>query len=1359
MTTPRLNIRIGTDGREAVDGIKPVESALDRVHGAAGRAERGLDGVGESLARAGRYAAGLAGISIGAHLVQEAIAAADASTNLASRLRLVTTSQVELASAQQRVFDIAQATRAELSSTGDLYAKITKSSEALGLSQGRTAALTETVAKTMAISGASAAASSAVILQFGQALGSGVLRGDEFNSVMEQSPALIEAIAKGMGKTTGEMRALAEQGALTSTAILAALEKQAPAVARQFEQLAPTVAGAWQQVSNATVAYIGRVDQASGSTAGLAGALSVLASNINGIANTALLAGSVALGVVTARGLSAAASVATLAAAQIAAKPPVDALSAALGVQAARLTASQLAARAASGAVGLLGGPIGVVTTVLTVGATAWTLWGNRAEDAASRAATAMREAQDEALKTGRSELEVARERRDVAAEKYFGGAMKVGAPEQQEFARWEDEVKRLETREANLAKRLNETQTSGTWGELYQSKAGQHADQVKKLDAAYAAETARFAGNQEKQLQLAKEYQQKLATLRASQTGKVAGDRTLFDYRTQDDVNSILLLIEYNEQLAEAEAAATKAVEDAAAARRNYMADEVKAATSTADGHRKTTEALRDELVTIGKSPAEIAAYQAAKLDAAAASEEFTARELDSAAALLDAQAALPEVAAGYRDLAAAKRASATALRERAGLQDAVETAKASAQAWKEFSRDIEQSLTDALYRSFEAGGNFGDTFARNLERTFKALALKAAIQYVVSYAGGAASSFANAATGGAVGQAGGMAGQAGSTLISEGGKWVYSKASPYIDSATSYLGFGASSVGGITNAGTAAGLSASGSGLGLTSTAGGSYGLQASAGASTAGTGAGAAGASSTSWIPIIGWIIAGMMASNSLSKQGYGHEGEQYENIKSKNPLLQFSSGNVMGGLAQALGVSKRVSDILFAAPIDNNLSNAILGGKQTVIGSGIEVRAKDNAFHGGYIQEVVTDGGMFSSDSSEVQRSSFSAGDRAMIQSMLDAVVGRFVNPANAALGANIAFSMNYGGSGAGLMTAVEAALVKSIEASDVSHLFRGIKTSIEMAKALESFTNIQDSLTRLGQRATLRQAGELAVGAGSESLTAGMTAYYNAFFSETEKAKNYQTDINALLTGLLGETIPKTRAEFRTLAESLDLSGEAGRRTFAGLMELAPGFDQMLTNLDGAAGGVSRFNASLIALRASLYAGENSGLSASARYATSKASLAGIASAAAGGDTAAVESLGDAVKEFLNASRGVARTSFDYARDRAVADAALTGAIASTAPRFAVGGVHAGGVRIVGENGPELEITGPSRIVSNSATRSLLDNSGVIAEIRALRSEVAALRTLNKSAADSNKKIETILRTCTQDGDSLRTIPA
>ena len=97
------------------------------------------------------------------------------------------------------------------------------------------------------------------------------------------------------------------------------------------------------------------------------------------------------------------------------------------------------------------------------------------------------------------------------------------------------------------------------------------------------------------------------------------------------------------------------------------------------------------------------------------------------------------------------------------------------------------------------------------------------------------------------------------------------------------------------------------------------------------------------------------------------------------------------------------------------------------------------------------------------------------------------------------------------------------------------------------------------------------------------------------------------------------------------------------------------------------------------------------------------------------------------------------------------------------PSFASGGFHMGGARIVGERGPELEITGPSRIHSNSETKSMLDNRAVVEELKSLRQELSALKDEQRERdLARNKSLHTIERKTIADeeiGAAVRVLEA
>ncbi|WP_316867911.1 tape measure protein, partial [Ralstonia mannitolilytica] len=262
------------------------------------------------------------------------------------------------------------------------------------------------IGQAVSLSGASSEAAAGALLQLGQAFASGQLRGEEFNSVIEQTPRLAQAIADGMGVPLGSLRALAQEGKITSKAVLDALLKQRGRLAEEYGSLPDTVSGALTRLRNAFLRAFGERDTSSGLTAGLAQAIQLVAQHLElliDLAGVVLVAAfgrmvsAFATSIAAARAEAAArlANLRTLEAEALArvrladaalaqaraqglatSALVVDAAKARLQATAATGTVTQAVAstsllgRAAGllrGVLALLGGPIGVIVTTVTL--------------------------------------------------------------------------------------------------------------------------------------------------------------------------------------------------------------------------------------------------------------------------------------------------------------------------------------------------------------------------------------------------------------------------------------------------------------------------------------------------------------------------------------------------------------------------------------------------------------------------------------------------------------------------------------------------------------------------------------------------------------------------------------------------------------------------------------------------------------------------------------------------------------------------------------------------------------------------------------------------------------------------------
>ncbi|WP_373350924.1 tape measure protein [Acinetobacter bereziniae] len=215
----------------------------------------------------------------------------DSYTGLQNRLKLVTNSQTELNRAMNDTFAIAQNTRQSWESAAQVYQGFANNAKALGLSMSDTARLTETVSKAVAISGSSAQASEAALIQFNQALSSGTLRGEELNSVMEQTPGLAKAIAEGMGITVGQLRSVAAQGKITSEELVKALTKSKASVDNLFSKTDITIGQSITLLNNELGKFIGEAGQSSGAAKTLADAIQLLSQNLGPLADGAMVVG------------------------------------------------------------------------------------------------------------------------------------------------------------------------------------------------------------------------------------------------------------------------------------------------------------------------------------------------------------------------------------------------------------------------------------------------------------------------------------------------------------------------------------------------------------------------------------------------------------------------------------------------------------------------------------------------------------------------------------------------------------------------------------------------------------------------------------------------------------------------------------------------------------------------------------------------------------------------------------------------------------------------------------------------------------------------------------------------------------
>ena len=821
---------------------------------------------------------------------------------------------------------------------------------------------------------------------------------------------------------------------------------------------------------------------------------------------------------------------------------------------------------------------------------------------------------------------------------------------------------------------------------------------------------------------------------------------------------------------LADAMAAAAKATDDA----RKAHADLIRDLEASADSVGKQVQRLQDEEAAAG-----IAAAQNISL--------AQAIELVTIARLQEQQAI--QMSYGNDQAADAIQREIDKRRELGGLIAGKETRDASAKAadqaaddWKRASDQIGSSLTDALLRGFESGKGFAENLRDTVVNMFKTMVLRPVIQAVVTpIAGSITSAMGFAGTANAAGSAGSALGSAGN-LASMAGM-----------------------AGSLGSFGTAAGY-------GLSAAFGGTAGTAISSGASMIGAGSFAEGAGMMIGAagPYVLAAIAAYYAVKSLTadknaKLGYGSTtGDRAfgfgrgTDVGSQAQLADIAKA-VQGGIsgtAAALGGSAAGIDIQTATDIDRKgKGSAIFGilrggslvsGVQT--GASNPLAAAASKMDAGQLSE------WFAANAS----AAIIAG---LQQSELPTRMREFFGGVNA-------FGLTKEQADAMLATAsaVQAVTVALRPLGGVFGQLEGLSVA-----AVESLAKVSGGVDALQQKAgayaanfysaaeqqaaawgginrTLGEVG-LAVPATREafrglvdSLNLGTVAGQQQFAALMNVSAAFAELVPA--TGALAAAsrsaadIASERAGLeRSLLELQGDTTELRRRELAALDGSNRALQQRIYDLtDEQAASKAAAEASqklrdawssvgdTIAAEIARIRGSSSGAAQSLGGA--QAGFAIATAQARAGDQVAAASLPELSRVMLDLAGAQATTSQQLAIARGAAAASLSQTEAiiralaegKPIPAFADGGWHAGGLRIVGERGPELEAVGPARYWSAAQTAGMAagssqDQRELIAEIRQLRDD---LRAGHGAIATSSARAAALLDRFERDGLVVRT---
>ncbi|EMB2734011.1 tape measure protein [Serratia marcescens] len=234
-------------------GQRQVNARLDEMEGRFNATGKAVGSTEKAFSSLSRVAVSLSAALSVQQVAQYANAWVDVNNKLVNAVRPTE----QLADVTQRVFDISQETRSGLEATATLYGRLERATRSAGTSAEDLAKLTTTINKGLIVSGATTQEASSTMIQLSQALASGVLRGEEFNSISENGSRLAVALADSLGVTVGQLRAMAAEGKLTTDVVVKGLLSQGDVIAKEFGNTIQTMGQAFQIAGNNITKFIG----------------------------------------------------------------------------------------------------------------------------------------------------------------------------------------------------------------------------------------------------------------------------------------------------------------------------------------------------------------------------------------------------------------------------------------------------------------------------------------------------------------------------------------------------------------------------------------------------------------------------------------------------------------------------------------------------------------------------------------------------------------------------------------------------------------------------------------------------------------------------------------------------------------------------------------------------------------------------------------------------------------------------------------------------------------------------------------------------------------------------------------------
>lgn len=283
---------VGIDTSQLAAGSRELQSMLNGLSGNMGRLEASVNRTERSMGAMERTMSSLSGVAKGllaALSVQQVSSYADAWTELNNKVANSVRTGETQAEVMQRIFDVSQATQSSLNGTATLYSRLERGTRSYNTSAEDLTRLTTIINQGFAVSGATAQEAENAIIQLSQGIASGVLRGEEFNSVSEQGSRLMVALADSLGVSIGQLRKMAAEGKLTTDVVVNGLLSQGDAIGKEFANTTVSISKGLLVAGNNITKFFGENSTVKSFAVGFRDSVITISENLEALSSVLLV--------------------------------------------------------------------------------------------------------------------------------------------------------------------------------------------------------------------------------------------------------------------------------------------------------------------------------------------------------------------------------------------------------------------------------------------------------------------------------------------------------------------------------------------------------------------------------------------------------------------------------------------------------------------------------------------------------------------------------------------------------------------------------------------------------------------------------------------------------------------------------------------------------------------------------------------------------------------------------------------------------------------------------------------------------------------------------------------------------------